>query len=130
MSLIRVTLHIVHMLHFIVSQPLNHSQRFMSVLVNLRSRLLVSIAEIGMCHYSHYNSDNIYDSGRPIWRCILSAGPLRMGCMEIVTLPWDICYSPLGVNAIKPAAENCLSPEMLIYHILLQLLIVFYFLTI
>lgn len=62
-----------HVFHWILQPPLNHSLQFMSVLVNPRSRLLASAAEIGMCHYCQCNSHNIYDRGCPIWSLFLSS---------------------------------------------------------
>lgn len=89
---------IVHVFHWTLSLPLNHSPQFMSVLVNPRSRLLGSVAEVGMCHYSQYNSHNIYDTGCPIWTRFLSAGPPEDALPgALVALLWDICSSPLGV---------------------------------
>lgn len=128
------------MFHWILSLPLNHSAQFMSVLVNLRSRLLGSIVEIGMCHYSRYNSHNIYDTGCPIWSCFLSTGPQRVPPTPTPSPPEDwlpgasstslghLLFSS-GCNAIQPPTaeglqlrQNSLSPLMMIrlgWHLLI-----------
>lgn len=128
-----------HVFHRILQPPLNHSLQFMSVLVNPRSRLLASAAEIGMCHYCQCNSHNIYDRGCPIWSLFLSSGPLRVGCLKVVVLLCDICSPPLSVmqhsckNRVTGFSESSITisyadnSEMPIWYLALQIHIVIMF---
>lgn len=90
----------------------------MFALVNPQSRLLGSTAQVSMCDYRQYNSHNIYDTGCPswtIWSCFLSTAT--------PTPPQHPHNKHSTTSEEHQHRQNTLSPDMLIYCVRLQLLI-------